>query len=162
MTVCARRQLFEALLQLLQDNLATGALRDDLPPEHRSFCTCNEFHRNCRVFTEAWPPTLKWVDGAPLFSREIAPCVSAPHFRMQFFHIYVEWNHEPSTRDNFAIMRGAACAAPNSIVLNGGAPPHEQKERLSDPWVKMDAGHAVRVPVCGFVECLCMRCRADS
>ena len=65
-TRAAGVQLYEGLLQLLREDLATGVLRDDLPPEHAAFCTCNEFHKNCRVFTEAWPASLTWVDGAPL------------------------------------------------------------------------------------------------
>ncbi|KAK9846259.1 hypothetical protein WJX81_000214 [Elliptochloris bilobata] len=138
------RQLYEGLLQLLREDLATGVLRDDLPPEHRAFCTCNEFSRNCRVFTEAWPPTLKWVDGAPLVSRPVAPCPSAPHFTMQFFHIYVDWNLEPASADNMALMRGAACARPNSIVFNGGAPPHEEREAWADTRFKMNSEHAIR------------------
>ena len=69
----ARAQLFEGLLQLLREDLATGALRDNLPPEHFAFCTCNEYHKNCRVFTEAWPRTLAWVDGAPLVRTLAGP-----------------------------------------------------------------------------------------
>ena len=114
------------------------------PPTCGNWCACNEFKKTCRVFTEAWPPSLAWVDGAPMVSHELAPCPAAPHFRMQFFHIYASWNLEPNTADNWALLRGAACAHPNSLVYVGGAPPHPQRETQNDPEIKMNAPHAVR------------------
>lgn len=65
---------------------------------------------------------------------------------MQFFHIYVDWNLEPASKDNMVLLRGAACARPNSIVFNGGAPPHEERETREDVAEKMNAAHAVRGP----------------
>ena len=79
-------------------------------------------------------------------SQPIAPCPSAPAFTMQFYHFYVDWNLEPASQDNMVLMRGAACARPNSIVFNGGAPPHEEREAWEDVPVKMNAAHAVRGP----------------
>lgn len=79
-------------------------------------------------------------------SQPIAPCPSAPGFTMQFYHIYVDWNLEPASKDNMVLMHGAACMRPNSVVLNGGAPPHEERETWEDVAFKMNAEHAVRGP----------------
>ena len=57
---------------------------------------------DCRIYTEAWPASLAWLEGAPLVSHEITPCPNAPHFRMQFFHQYADWTHEPASRDTVA------------------------------------------------------------
>ena len=84
-------------------------------------------------------------------SRPVAPCPSAPAFTMQFYHFYVDWNLEPASKDNMVLVRGAACARPNSIVFNGGAPPHEERETWEDVPEKMNIAHAVRGP-CGSGE----------
>ena len=62
---------------------------------------------DCRIHTEAWPTSLAWLDGAPLVSHELAPCPSAPAFRMQFFHMYHDWTHEANTRDAMVLVRTA-------------------------------------------------------
>lgn len=106
LTHCPGTQLYEALVQLLRGDLPRGALRTDAPAEVVKRCTCNEqANKACRVFTEAWPPSLTWVDGAPLFSHELQPCPDAPHFRLQFFHMYAGWTHEDNTRDNMVLVR---------------------------------------------------------
>ena len=99
-------QLYEALVQLLRGDLPQGAMRTDAPAEVVKRCSCSEqANKACRVFTEAWPPSLTWVDGAPLVSHALAPCPDAPHFRLQFFHMYAGWTHEDNTRDNMILVR---------------------------------------------------------
>ena len=76
-------------MQLLRGDLPRGALRADVLADVVERCTCNEqANSRCRIFTEAWSACLAWLDGAPLASAELAPCPAAPHFRMQFFHMY--------------------------------------------------------------------------
>ena len=105
----AGAQLFEALVQLLKADLPRGAMRPDIPPDVVERCACNEqANQACRIHTEAWPASLAWLKGAPLVSREIAPCPNAPGFRMQFFHQYADWTHEAASRDTMAQARPAS------------------------------------------------------
>ena len=93
-------------MQLLRGDLPRGALRTDAPPDVVQRCACREqADPGCHIYTEAWPASLAWLDGAPLVSAELAPCPAAPHFRMQFFHTYHNWTHEASTRDTMALVR---------------------------------------------------------
>ena len=102
----AHGQLYEALVQLLRGDLPRGALRADAPPDVVQRCTCREqADPGCHIYTEAWPASTAWLDGAPLVSAELAPCPAAPHFRMQFFHMYHDWTHEAATRDTMALVR---------------------------------------------------------
>ena len=103
-------------MQLLRGDLATGALRADTASDMRQWCRCDESKKSCRVFTEAGLPSLTWVNDALMVSHELAPCPAAPHFRVQYFHIYASWNLEPNTAAKWALLRGTACAHPNSLV----------------------------------------------
>ena len=97
--------MFEALVQLLRGDLPLGALRADAPAAVVERCKCNEqANKACRVYTEAWPASLAWLDGAPLASHELQPCPDAPHFRLQFFHMYQGWTHEENTRDTMVLV----------------------------------------------------------
>lgn len=72
---------------------------------------------DCRIYTEAWPVSLTWLDGAPLVSRELAPCPNAPEFRMQFFHMYHDWTHEANTRDAMVLVRPRIAANSQPAAL---------------------------------------------
>ena len=123
-------QLFEALVQLLRDDLPRGALRADAPADVMARCACREqADLGCQIYTEAWPASSAWLDGAPLVSAELAPCPAAPHFRMQFFHMYHDWTHEASTRDTMALVpphldsgsKDALAASPAGLFEGGAA-----------------------------------------
>jgi len=106
-------QLYEALVQLLLGDLPRGALRPDAPGDIFGRCECNEQgNRDCRIYTEAWPLSLTWLDGAPLVSRELAPCPNAPDFRLQMFHTYWDWTHEVNARDTMTLARPARVRPP--------------------------------------------------
>lgn len=76
---------------------------------------------DCRIYTEAWPASLTWLDGSPLVSRELALCPNAPDFRMQFFHMYHDWTHEANTRDTMVLVRSVP-----SPVIHVVCPMHLQ------------------------------------
>ena len=40
-------------------------------------------------------------------------------------------------------MRGSACQQPITLVYVAGAPAHKQRDRESDPWVKMEGDFSV-------------------
>ncbi len=98
-------------MQLLLGDLPRGALRPDAPGDIFGRCKCNEQgNRDCRIYTEAWPLSLTWLDGAQLVSRELAPCPNAPDFRLQMFHTYWDWTHEINARDTMTLARPARVA----------------------------------------------------
>ena len=105
-------------MQLLRGDLARGALRPDVAADVAERCKCKEqANKDCRLYTEAWPPSLAWLDGAPLLSAELRPCAGAPDFRMQFFHMYQGWTHEDSMRDHMILVRAPAPPLPAARVL---------------------------------------------
>ena len=120
-------------MQLLRGDLPRGALRAGIPADVVERCTCKEQgNADCRIFTEAWPASLAWLDGAPLASHELAPCPAAPHFRMQFFHMYHDWIHTANTRDTMVLVR-ARHPAPNPAASPACASGHGAEACLPVP-----------------------------
>lgn len=124
-------------MQLLRGDLRRGALRADAPADVAARCACREqAEPGCHIYTEAWPASPAWLDGAPLASAELTPCPAAPHFRMQFFHTYHDWTHEASTRDTMALVRARPCKT-------------EEKGRPASPACLCKLGAAARaLPAC--------------
>ena len=135
-------------MQLLRGDLPRGVLRSDAPADVAARCACREqVDPGCHIYTEAWPASLEWLDGAPLVSAELAPCPAAPHFRMQFFHMYHDWTHQASTRDTMALVRSrlcmskeegrpallAACALPANACRQGKRQWSAHQRALSEP-----------------------------